>query len=169
MFWRTANWRQNCKPFLLLASAETTLEVRSILTMIKNRIWRWQQSAAQQLQEQEQGQGLAGFQQQQQRRRWLQRALAQWQQLQQQQARDSPSRFTEQAQQQSLLQQQHWALRPAAGVLSAGVTTLYQLGVDTNQLMMQEVLGNSEVGGSWTGAGSNSSAASDLHMYECAV
>jgi hypothetical protein len=151
MFWRTANWRQNRKPFLLLASAETTLEVRSILSMIKNRIWRWQQSAAQQLH----GQAQAGSPQQQQQRWRLQRALAQWQQLQQQAKGSASSQFTKQALQQSQSQQQHQTLRPPASALSSGVTTLYQLGVETNQLMMQDVLSNSEVGHSWAGAGSS--------------
>lgn len=136
-FWQLANWRQNSKPFLLLASAETTLGVRTILTMVKNRIWRWQRMAQQQLRR------PAGISSEQQRH--LQRALAQWQQLQAAHAGSAQSKgqadtFMQQMQQQ-LLQQQGTVSR-----LASGLTTLYQLGVETNQQMMQEVLGNHEVG-----------------------
>lgn len=134
-FWQLANWRQNSKPFLLLASAETTLGVRTILTMVKNRIWRWQRMAQQQLRQ------PTGISSKQQRR--LLRALAQWQQLQaahpgSAQSKGQAAEWSMQQAQQQLLQQQ--------SRLTSGLTTLYQLGVETNQQMMQDVLGNYEVG-----------------------
>jgi hypothetical protein len=132
-FWRAVNWRQNKKPFLLLASAETTLGVSTILTMVKNRIWHWQRSAAQQLQTK-----TADVSDEQQR---LQRALAQWQHLQRQHTTPA-GRLIQRLQQVALQRQQ----QGSAGRLVSGLTTLYQLGVETNQQMMQEVLGNFEVG-----------------------
>jgi hypothetical protein len=130
-FWRAINWRQNNKPFLLLASAETTLGVSTILTMVKNRIW--QRSAAQQLQIQ----AATGSDEQQR----LQLALAQWQHLQRQHTTPA-GRLIQRLQQVALLRQQ----QGSTSKLASGLTTLYQLGVETNQQMMQEVLGNFEVG-----------------------
>lgn len=131
-FWRAVNWRQNKKPFLLLASAETTLGVSTILTMVKNRIWHWQRTAAQRLQ----SQAVTGPAQQR-----LQRALNQWQHLQRQHT--GPAGRLIQLLQQVARQRQQ---QGRASRLASGLTTLYQLGIETNQQMMQEVLGNFEVG-----------------------
>jgi hypothetical protein len=153
LFWRSANWRKNQKPFLLLASAQTTLGVRTILDMVKNRIWRWQSIASAQLQQQTAA-AVAGPQQDS-----LQKALAQWQQLQHQQphsqqqpphqllagrAVDSRQRKEQQPQRQRQLQPPSQQ-GVSAGRLGSGLTTLYQLGVETNQQLMQEVLTNDEV------------------------
>ena len=38
-YWRSAGWHSNSSPYLLLASAEVTLGVKTILQLIKNHIW----------------------------------------------------------------------------------------------------------------------------------
>lgn len=129
-FWRSVNWRQNRKPFLLLASAEVTLGVKTILTMVKNRIWRWQQAAM-----------LPQFTLSAAERHQLQRALAQWQHLQ------HDAGLAQGLQEQLLPQQQeqqHWNAG-SSSMLASGMTTLYQLGVETNQQVLQDVLGNDQV------------------------
>jgi hypothetical protein len=150
-FWRAAN----TKPFLLLASAEVTLGVRTILTMVKNRIWHWQHTAVQQLLQQP---GLPAAQQHQK----LQRALQQWQQLQGLRggvglgAQHSPGGSQQKQQQHGkpllrILQQQQQqpdsggSSSSSASMLAYGLTTLYQLGVETNRQMLEDILVNSEV------------------------
>lgn len=142
LFWRSANWReQNRKPFLLLASAEVTLGVKTILGMVKNRIWRWQQAEAA-MQQQQQQQHLQEQSAQAQLR--TRRAL-----LLQQHTKPSSSSFQHFmhsiAQQQQPLPPQLVASTAPDSLLASGLTTLYQLGVETNKLMMEAVLGNSEV------------------------
>lgn len=134
-FWRSVNWRQNRKPFLLLASAEVTLGVKTILAMVKNRIWRWQQAAL-----------LPQSTLSVAERRQLQRVLAQWQQLQQDAglAQDLQEQLLPPTPTQQQQQQQHWRAG-SASKLASGMTTLYQLGVETNQQMLQDVLGNHQV------------------------
>jgi hypothetical protein len=158
-FWRSANWRQNRKPFLLLASAEVTLGVRTILEMVKNRVWHWQHMAAQQQvqqggvlgtqHQQRHQQVLSGLQSQQHQppqRRLLQHMLSTWQQLHSWLSQRAlprvlpgiqPSRHGD-----LLLSHVSGPVRRLAG----GHTTLYQLGVETNQQMLQDVLENTEVG-----------------------
>jgi hypothetical protein len=154
-FWRSANWRQNRRPFMLLASAEVTLGVRTILEMVKNRVWHWQHTAAQQhslLQQQQQhhhhkqrNHHHHHDQEQHQQWRLLQQVVSRWQQLQSWlHLRKQPSFLP------SSLPSAHrdLSLPHVSGSvkrLAGGHTTLYQLGVETNQQMVQGVLDNTEV------------------------
>lgn len=161
-FWRSAGWRQNRKPFMLLASAEVTLGVRTILEMVRNRVWHWQHTAAQQqiqqtettctqLQQQLQQQHMLLQQEQHQHQlqpqQWqlLQRVVSKWQQLQSWLHLKYQPSFSSSSQpgehQYLLLSHVSGSVKRLAG----GHTTLYQLGVETNQQMLQDVLENPEV------------------------
>lgn len=117
-FWRAAGWRRNREPFMLLASAEVTLSVKTILAILRNKLWPWlaqQQAAAQQ---------AARVQQQ------LLLQAPRQPQLQQQ--------GTARAQLQLQLECE---LRR----LLRGPSTLHQLGEDTNAELLASVLRNAQV------------------------
>lgn len=131
LFWRSANWRHNQKPFLLLASAQTTLGVRTILQMVKNRLWGWLSTApARNIQQEPR----------------LQRAAMQWRALQRRHKQRRLAGREDSTSEQGPLQQ-----GVSDGRLASGLTTLYQLGVETNQQLMQEVLQNEQVRGKHQG------------------
>jgi hypothetical protein len=142
--WEAAAWQQSRQP-MLLASAEVTLGARTVLAMVRNRLWRLHHEGrlgqgpaaadalvAQLLQaDDSQGDAAQSTQQQQvdaMRSSWWQSLLG---------------RLASNAHQQQHAATQQRQAQLAA--LSVGATTLYQLGVETNARMLADVLRNNEV------------------------
>lgn len=148
LFWRSANWRHKRQPFLLLASAEVTLGVRTILTMVKDRFWHWQQ--ARNLQE-----VRAAAAVQQQRIQW---AIFPWHLLKQHRGHQPPGfewrsqrlppqpPAKQKQKEPTVTSVQQQRMQKSLSTLAGGPTTLYQLGLETNVQLMQEVLINPQVG-----------------------